>query len=138
MTTKAVIENKIAAAKKYLKILERYRGRSAKDIERDVDLRGAVERYLYLAIQAAIDLADSVIAFRGFRKPATMGESFSILLEENVINENLAARLTKMVGLRNILAHDYSKLDYDIVGDVMRVGRQDIEKFLAEVSRHIR
>jgi len=43
-----------------------------------------------------------------------------------------------MVGFRNILAHDYSKLDYDIVGDVMRVGRQDIEKFLAEVSRHIR
>lgn len=138
MTTKTVIENKIAAAKKYLKILERYKGRPPRDIERDIDLRGAVERYLYLAVQAAIDLADAVISFKGFRKPETMGESFFILFEENVISQNLAARLTKMVGFRNILAHDYSKLDYDIVGDVMRVGRQDIEKFLAEVSRHIR
>jgi uncharacterized protein YutE (UPF0331/DUF86 family) len=138
MTTKAVIENKIAAAKKYLKILERYKGRSPQDIERDIDLRGAVERYLYLAVQAAIGLADAVISFRGFRKPESISESFFILFEENVINEKLSARLTKMVGIRNILAHDYSKLDYDIVGDVMRVGRQDIEKFLAEVSRHIR
>jgi uncharacterized protein YutE (UPF0331/DUF86 family) len=138
MTTKAVIENKIAAVKKYLKILERYKGRSPQDIERDVDLRGAVERYLYLTVQAAIDLANAVIAFGEFRKPVTMGEIFSILLEEKVIGEGLAVRLTKMVGFRNILAHDYGKIDYDVVGDIMRTGRKDIEKFLAEVSRHIR
>lgn len=137
MTTKAVIENKMSAVKKYLKILERYRKIAPKDIEKDIDLKGAVERYLYLAVQAGIDLADALIAFRGFRKPATMSESFSILLEERVIEEGLAARLSKMVGFRNILAHDYGKIDYTVVGDVMRTGLKDIERLLTEISRYI-
>ncbi len=138
MTTKAVIENKISAVKKYLKILERYKKIAPKDIEKDIDLKGAVERYLYLAVQAAIDLSDALIAFRGFRKPATMSESFSVLLEERVIAEGLAIRLSKMVGFRNILAHDYGKIDYTVVGDILRTGLKDIEKFLAEIARSIR
>jgi len=110
MTTKAVIENKIAGAKKYLKILERYQRRSPREIARDVDLRGAVERYLYLTVQAAIDLADAVISFRGFRKPSTMSESFSILLEENVLDKELTARLIKIGGVQE---HPCSRLRQD-------------------------
>jgi len=45
MTTIAVIENKITAVKKYIKILERYKKIAPKDIEKDIDLKGAVERY---------------------------------------------------------------------------------------------
>jgi len=55
MTTLDVIENKISAVQKYLKILERYKQFSRKTIEKDIDLRGALERYLYLAVQSTID-----------------------------------------------------------------------------------
>ncbi len=72
MTNLAVIENKISAIRKYLKILERYKKYSRDEIEGNVDIRGAVERYLYLATQAVIDLADAVIAYKNFRKPTTM------------------------------------------------------------------
>jgi hypothetical protein len=50
MTDKNAIENRISAAKKYLKILERYKKYSQAEIEKDVDIKGAVERYLYLAV----------------------------------------------------------------------------------------
>jgi len=81
MTNVAVIENKISAAKKYLKILERYKKYSREELESNTDIRGASERYLYLASQAAIDLAEAVIAYKGFRKPTTMTETFHILGE---------------------------------------------------------
>jgi len=46
MKNYSTIENRISQLKKYLKILERYRKFSRKEIEEDVDVRGMVERYV--------------------------------------------------------------------------------------------
>ncbi len=130
MTNINVIENKISSVKKYLKALDRYKNYSRQDIEKNIDVRGAVERYLYLAVQAAIDLAEAVVASKGFRKPTTQRECFDILQEENVISLEMAERLVKMVGFRNVLAHDYEKINYDIVFDVLQNRLKDIEEFV--------
>lgn len=119
MTNIEVVENKISAIEKYLKILKRYQDFSLKKIEKNIDLKGALERYLYLICQASIDLAESFIAFKKFRKPTTFTEAFYILEEEKVIDQKLTEQLTNMVGFRNIIAHDYEKLDYEIVYDVL-------------------
>ena len=135
MTNISVIENKISAVKKYLKILTRYNKYSRQEIEDNLDIRGAVERYLYLAVQATIDLADSVIAYKKFRKPSTMSESFHILQEEQIIPIELADKMVKMTGFRNIIAHDYEKINYDIVYDVLQNRLKDIEEFIEIISR---
>ncbi len=130
MTDSDIIGNKISAVRKYLKILERYKRYSKKELENDVDIKGAVERYLYLAIQATIDLAEAIIAYKDLRKPATLSETFHILKEENIISTELAEKMVKMSGFRNIIAHVYEKLNYDIVYDVLQKGLKDIEEFL--------
>ncbi len=130
MTNLAVIENKISAVKKYLKILERYGKYSVEEIRDDVDIRGMVERYLYLAAQSTIDLAESIIAYRKFRKPTTMSEAFYILEEEGIIPAELNKKMVGMVGFRNVIAHDYDKIDYDIVYSALREGIKDIERFV--------
>jgi uncharacterized protein YutE (UPF0331/DUF86 family) len=124
MTSLAVIENKASAVRKYLGILERYRCRGRAELETDVDLRGAVERYLYLAAQSAIDLAESVIAHRRLRKPTTYGEVFTILGEAGLLSEPLVGEMVRMAGFRNIVAHDYGDLDYAVVQDIL-VNRLD-------------
>jgi len=135
MTYSSVIENKISSVKKYLKLLERYKKYSKDEIVKNIDLRGAVERYLYLATQATIDLAEAVISFKEFRKPTTMTENFYILEEEGVIGRELAQNLVNMVGFRNIIAHDYEKIDYDIMYDVLINRLKDIEEFLRAIEK---
>lgn len=135
MTNIAVIENKISAVKKYLKILERYKKYSQKEIVENIDIKGALERYLYLAVQSAIDLAEAVIAYKDFRKPATMSEIFYILNEEEVIPSNLTNKLSKMVGFRNIITHDYEDIDYAIVYTILHRGLKDIENFIKIISK---
>ena len=135
MTNLSVIENKISAARKYLKILERYKKYSKEEIKNNLDIRGAVERYLYLAAQAAIDLAEAVIAYKKFRKPTTMTEAFYILDEEGIIDAKLTEKLVGMVGFRNIVAHDYEKINYDIVYAVLHKGLKDINDFLRKIER---
>ncbi len=134
MTNISVIENKISAAQKYLKILERYKKYTEKEIEEDLDIRGAFERYLYLAMQSTIDLAEAVISYKSFRKPSTMSEAFYILNEEDIIASDLKTKMSKMVGFRNIIAHDYEKIDYKIAFSVLQEGLNDIEEFLRIIS----
>ena len=137
MSNIKIIENKISSAKKYLKILQRYRKYSQEEIQNNIDIRGAVERYLYLAVQSAIDLAEAVIAYKDFRKPATMSEAFYILNEEGFIQDKLTDKLVKMAGFRNIIAHDYEDIDYDIVCNVLQKGLNDIEGFLGKIREKI-
>lgn len=135
MADLAVIENKISSVKKYLKILERYKKYSRGEIEANLDLRGAMERYLYLAVQATIDLAEAIIAYKNLRKPTTMSEAFCILNEEKIIPEDLTEKMVKMTGFRNVIAHDYEKINYDILCVVLQKGLKDIENFLAKISK---
>lgn len=134
MTGANVVENKISSIRKYLKILERYRKCSRPEIEENVDIRGAVERYLYLVSQAAIDLAEAVIALRKFRKPTTMSEAFYILNEENIISAGLRDKMASMAGFRNVMAHDYEKINYDIVYDILQNKMKDIEEFAEKIE----
>ena len=134
MTARVAIENRISSARKYLAILERYKRYSSEEIEHDVDIRGMVERYLYLAVQSAINIAEAMISQKKLRKPTTMSEAFLILEEEGLIGRELSVRLTGMVGFRNIIAHDYEELDYDIVFDVLHNRQKDIEYFIEAMS----
>lgn len=138
MTSIFVIENKISAIRKYLKILKGYRKYSKNQIKTDVDIRGMVERYLYLACQATIDLAEAVISFKQFRKPTALSENFHILNEEKIISDALTEKMVGMVGFRNIVAHDYAKINYDVVYDVIQNRLVDIEDFIKEIKRKLR
>lgn len=138
MNSLKVIENKISSVRKYLKILQRYKKYTQKEIEADIDIKGAVERYLYLAIQSTIDLAEATIAYKNFRKPSTMTEGFYILNEEGFLSNKLTGKLAKMVGFRNVIAHDYENLDYEIVFDVLQNKLKDIETFLKESSKKLK
>lgn len=137
MTNLMIIENKISAVKKYLRILDGYKNYSREKVEEDVNIRGALERYLYLAVQATIDLAEAVISHKNWRKPSSMGETFEILKEEKIIPAALASELIKMVGFRNIITHDYGEIDYNIVYDILHNKSDDIKKFSQVIKRFL-
>jgi uncharacterized protein YutE (UPF0331/DUF86 family) len=138
MTDISVIENKLSSIKRYLSILDNFKKYSKDSLENDLIIRGAVERYLYLVSQSAIDLAEAVISYKKLRKPATMSESFYILGEEKFINQKLVQKMAKLVGFRNIMAHDYERVNYDIVYDILQFKLKDIEEFLDSVEKIIK
>ncbi len=137
MTNLSVAENKISSVKKYLSILESYRNNSVEEIERDITLRGAIERYLYLVCKTAIDLTEVIISLSKFRKPTTISESFVILEEEGVIGADLKARMADSVALLNVLAHEYEEINYEVLYDVLRNRLQDITEFVETAEKFL-
>ncbi|MBU2545011.1 DUF86 domain-containing protein [Patescibacteria group bacterium] len=130
MTELKIIEDRISSVKKYLTTLGNFKKYSRKELEKDIFIKGSVERYLYLVIQETISLAEGVISLKDLRKPSDYGENFEILNENDIISLELSQELIKMVGFRNIIAHDYKKLDFDIVYKVLQNKLKDIEKFI--------
>ena len=137
MTNLSVIENKISAVRKYSGILQRYQQRTQQEIENNIELRGTVERYLYLITQTVIDLAEAVISLKDYRKPTTLAETFRILNEAGMIDQTLTEKMVKMTGFRNIIAHDYEDLDYSVVYRVLHSGIEDIHTFLEHIQEKI-
>lgn len=137
MTNINVIENKISLIFQNLTILENFKKYSKEEIENDINVRGALERYLYLAVQATIDLSDAIISLKNFRKPTTIRESFEILEEEKVISVDLRNKMVGMAGFRNAITHDYAKINYDKVYDVLQNRLGDIEEFVAEIKKYL-
>ena len=113
----------------YLDQLQPYRGIEKDAYEEDWKTQRIVERTLHLAIEVCMDVADHLVADRRLRVPETGAESFEILGEAQILPRDLAESLASMVGFRNILVHDYARLDLAVVVRVLREDLRDIERF---------
>ena len=76
-----------------------------------------------------MDVADHIVADRRLRVPETGAESFEILAEAGLLPAPLGTALASMVGFRNILVHDYTRIDPAIVVRVLGSDLADVERF---------
>jgi uncharacterized protein YutE (UPF0331/DUF86 family) len=124
LVEKEVIAARLERLGEYLKILKAVQKYGLARFKNDPFIHGAAERYLHLSIECLLDIGNHIIADRGYRKPETYGEIFQILAEKKVISKKLMNELEGMAAFRNVLVHDYLKLDlkkvYLIMGDKLK------------------
>ncbi|AAM03627.1 type VII toxin-antitoxin system HepT family RNase toxin, partial [Methanosarcina acetivorans] len=89
---------------------------------------------MLVGIQAAIDIATSLIAKEDLEKPTTYREAFEILGQAGLIPEELAEELSDLAGFRNVLVHVYWQLDLDQVYGVLQNDLKTLKSFLQEVK----
>ena len=109
----------------------------AADLQPASDAADAVILHLWQAVQLVIDLA--VAAFLRFALSAPQGyaDAFRRLHGAGVLESDLADRLVRAAGFRNVVAHAYDTLDMARVHQAARVGPADLRAFLAALERHL-
>lgn len=126
-----VIARKLASLREALRLLQG----SAEDLNLRYKTeplhRAAVERWLQVAIEACIDIANYVIAANGWAMPDTGRASFRRLSEHALLTSELATRLGNAVGLRNLLVHEYADIDIETVQRVLEHDLADLHGFAA-------
>jgi uncharacterized protein YutE (UPF0331/DUF86 family) len=132
-----LILRRIADVEQYLRQLAEYRQIDLASYQNDWKTQRIVERTLHLTIEGCMDLADHIVADRRLRVPETGAATFEILAEGGVISPDLGKALVRMVGFRNILVHEYARLDPVIVLRVLQTDIADIERFRDAVLRVI-
>lgn len=58
--------------------------------------------------------------------------------EQGVISKKQTEVFVQMSGFRNIIAHDYEKIDYDIIYSILHEGRADITAFIKTIKTFCR
>ncbi len=95
-------------------------------------LRGV--KYTFVtAIEAGVDVAQHVCASEGWGPPRDNGDAVGLLGVHGVLSADLADRLRRAVGFRNVLVHDYVEVDDGIVLDRLR-NLSDLDDFVATVA----
>lgn len=101
-----------------------------------VDAEEIIMLNLQRATQSAIDLAAHVVSSEGWRLPDSLGENFSILAENGVIEEELAAELRRMAGFRNVAVHTYETVDPSVVSRIVGEHLNDLSRLGRDIVAH--
>jgi len=107
--------------------------KSQENFLKDFHLYGLAERYLQLSCQVIIDTLNLVIIEEEIEKPENNQEAVSILFNKKIISENLASRLEGIAGFRNILVHEYGKIDRGKVYHYLLEKLEDFKIFKKEI-----
>jgi uncharacterized protein YutE (UPF0331/DUF86 family) len=103
--------------------LERLRqDNSAADVSASRELQWAVRYGLIETIQIVIDTACGVCNKNNLGSPRNYGDCLRLLKESGYIPAGLSATLIRIVGLRNLLIHEYTMVDdtrlYEFLGEL--------------------
>ncbi|HJV13970.1 MAG TPA: DUF86 domain-containing protein [Propionibacteriaceae bacterium] len=95
-------------------------------------LRGV--KYTFItAIEACIDVAQHICAAEGWGPPHDNGDALALLGEHKVIDMELASRMRRAVGFRNVLVHEYVDVDDGIVLTRLK-DHSDLDQFTRQVA----
>lgn len=94
-----------------------------------VDVDDIVLINLQRAVQAAMDLATHVVASEGWGLPDSAGSTFALLEKNGVVDSELAAKLQRMVGFRNIAVHEYQAIDPAIIEAIVSQHLPELRQF---------
>lgn len=98
--------------------------------------QAASERRLQVAIQAALDVANHILAEDSDVTPEDYGAAFVELGKLGVVDAELAERLRTAAKLRNVLVHMYVEVDLDRVWEAIE-RLDDLEAFAAAIERYL-
>lgn len=114
--------------------IERYKEVSLEEFLEDDIIQDVVEYNLFIAINMIVDIATHIVVDNNIGNPETLGEAFSILNREKYLNDDETKAYRNMVGLRNILSHEYIKIDKRIIYGILKHNLKDFKRFIIFVN----
>ena len=115
MVDKALLLRKLSELEEYLGQIREYTNITIEQYSSDWKIQRIIERTLQIMIETSVDIAGHIVSDRGYRIPKSYADTFRVLHEENIIEKELFETMDKMAKFRNIVVHNYDKVDTSIV-----------------------
>lgn len=100
-------------------------------------IRRTVERTLHLAVEACLDIGQHIIAREGFRMPEDNKEVFVVLSEEDVVPSEILPNLIAMAKFRNLIVHDYARIDNQVIFGILKRRLGDLNAFAQAIVSYV-
>jgi len=121
---------KAGSVKRHLRRVIEKRNTGLQTFLEDIDRQESVLFNLQMAVQNCIDIAAHIIGEEGFGVPGSTSEMFYLLEENRYLDRNITEKMIKAVGLRNLIVHEYSKIDLAKVFEIAQNDIEDLNEYL--------
>jgi uncharacterized protein YutE (UPF0331/DUF86 family) len=129
MVDRDLVLRKLSDLDEYQSQLQEFRGITVKQYRDDWKKQRIVERTLQMMIETCLDIANHIVADRGYRVPINYADTFKVLGENNVLDKRLIDRMGKMAKFRNVLVHQYEKIEAEIIVGILKKKLGDFNQF---------
>jgi uncharacterized protein YutE (UPF0331/DUF86 family) len=130
-----VILNKAASIERCLqRIQDEYAG-NERNLVANQTKQDAIVLNLQRACETAIDLAMYLVSQRKLGVPQDSRDAFSLLHTAGILPKDLAARMQRMVGFRNVAIHEYTRLNLEIVQAIITKQLGDFRTFSSTIVK---
>ena len=126
---KQIVEQKLESLRRCIERIQGKQPLTVNDLETDIDKQDIISLNLSRAVQLTVDIGVHIISGLSSQVPDTMGQTFEVLADKHVIPKELATRLKKSVGFRNIAVHNYDAINWDIVHSIVQLHLRDFSEF---------
>lgn len=133
------IEEKILEIEKYIEELSTISPDSFEHYKSSIEKKAACERYIEKIVEGITDLAFYVIKSKKLKIPIDDADAFTILLENKIIDINISKKMKSAKGMRNVIAHQYSNIDDEIIyHSIKEELGNDTKEFIEKIKQSIK
>ncbi|MDI3531234.1 MAG: hypothetical protein PWP60_1083 [Candidatus Atribacteria bacterium] len=130
------ILSKIAELEGYLEELRTILPKDFEEFQK-IEKKRACERLLQIAIEAVMDICYLLVRDLRLGLPSDEEDILDKIEEAGIIQGELQETLRKMRGFRNILVHEYGRVDDWIVYQMTTQGFESFDRFRKTVLRFL-
>ncbi len=128
-----VIGQKIESLRRCVDRIRQKCPATAEALANDPDTQDILTLNLTRAVQLCVDIGAHLIAAQESPAPDTMGQTFDVLANLLIISPEVASRMKKAVGFRNIAVHNYEAIDWQITHAIATHYLDDFAAFASAV-----
>jgi len=129
MVDKTLILRKLSELAEYLGQIREFENLTVEVYSAEWKTQRIVERTLQMMIEICVDIAGHIISDCEYRVPKTYADAFRILHEHGIVDENLFQRMERMAKFRNVVVHQYDKVDAEIVVGILQKHLSDFNDY---------
>ena len=127
MVDETLILRKLAELDEYTSQVKEYEQITVAQYLDDWKIPRIIERTLQMMIETCLDIASHIIADKELRVPTSYSDTFKVLHEEKIVSSELFSALDRMAKFRNVVVHQYEKVDAEIVVGILK---KDLKDFM--------
>lgn len=125
-----LVAQKLESLRRCIQRVEAKLPGSVETLLTDLDAQDIVSLNLTRAVLMSVDIAAHWLAGHSeATAPKTMGQAFEALANSGVIEKELAVRMRKSVGFRNVMVHNYDDVNWEIVFAICQYHLGDFREF---------
>ena len=137
MVDKNLIVAKASSAKRHLKRVMEKRDTDLESFLEDIDRQESILFNLQMAIQNCIDIAAHIISDEGLGVPGSANEMLYLLEDSGYVGHGLTEKMVKAVGFRNLIVHEYGKIELKQVFKFVHTDIEDLSEYILSIFQKL-